>query len=71
MPITDFLDNVPPNPEGYKPYRPPAPSGAYQPPVVYPTPGNGNGNGAADKPAGQFPQIPDNIFGFFMLMMGL
>ena len=67
MPITDFLDNVPPNPEGYKPYRPPAPSSAYQPPVVYPP----SGNGLPGQAPGQFSQIPDNIFGWFMLMLGL
>ena len=37
MPITDFLDNVPPNPEGYKPYRRGPPSGAYQPTACLPT----------------------------------
>jgi hypothetical protein len=67
MPITDFLDNVPPNPEGFKPYRPPPPSAAYQPPVVYPP----SGNGPLDQPAGQFSPIPNNIFGWFMLMLGL
>ena len=67
MPITDFLDNVPPNPEGYKPYRPPPPSGAYQPPVVYPP----SGNGPAAQAPGQFSPIPNNIFGWFMLMLGL
>ncbi len=70
MPITDFLDNVPPNPEGYKPYRPPAPSGAYQPPVVYPEQADPV-NGLPATPPGQFPPIPNNIFGWFMLMMGL
>ena len=71
MPITDFLDNVPPTPEGFKPYTPP--------PIRQDIPivdGNGNGaydngNGVPTTPAGQFPPIPDNIFGFFMLMMGL
>ena len=67
MPITDFLDNVPPNPEGFKPYTPP-PIRQDIPIVI----GNGNGqNGQPPKPAGQFSQIPDNIFGWFMLMMGL
>ena len=69
MPITDFLDNVPPTPPGHIPYRPPSTAPGYQPPVVYPP--SGNGAAAADQPAGQFPPIPDNIFGFFMLMLGL
>ena len=70
MPITDFLDNVPPNPEGYKPYTPPPMAGGYQPPVVYPPSGNGPDQTQL-PPAGQFPPIPNNIFGWFMLMLGL
>ena len=73
MPETDFLDNVPPNPEGHKPWRPDYP--APFPELVIDGNGNdygnGNGNGAATTPAGQFPPIPNNIFGWFMLMMGL
>ena len=66
MPITDLLDNVPPNPPGHIPYIPP--------PIQQDIPiveGNGNGNGLPTTPAGQFPPLPDNIFGFIMLMMGI
>ena len=66
MPITDLLDNVPANPPGFIPYQPPPIQ--QQIPIVE---GNGNGNGAAAQPAGQFPPLPDNIFGFIMLMMGI
>ena len=66
MPITDLLDNVPPNPPGHIPYIPP--------PIQQDIPiveGNGNGNGVPQTPPGQFPPIPDNIFGFIMIMMGI
>jgi len=68
MPITDFLDNVPPIPPGFIPYTPPPIQ--QQIPIVE---GNGNGaeNGNGETPPGQFPPIPDNIFGFIMIMMGI
>ena len=73
MPITDFLDNVPPTPEGFKPYTPPPirQDIPIDPGLVPGATGTGNGNGAAPTPAGQFPPIPNNIVGWFMLMMGL
>ena len=66
MPITDLLDNVPPNPPGHIPYIPPPIQ--QQIPIVE---GNGQGMPYPSTPTpGQFPPIPDNIFGFMMLMMG-
>jgi len=68
MPITDLLDNVPPNPPGFVPYTPPPPQQEMYELVVD---GNGNDQGIPYTPPNQSPPIPDNIFGFFMLMMGM
>ena len=69
MPITDFLDNVPPNPPGHIPYRPPPIQQDI--PIVEGPGGAGSVNGQPTTPPGQFPPIPDNIFGFIMIMMGI
>jgi hypothetical protein len=45
-------------------------AGGYQPPVVYPEQADPV-NGLPDTTPGQFPPLPNNIFGWFMLMLGL
>ena len=67
MAITDFLDNVPPNPPGHVPYRPPPPAAGYEPPIVAPAPPPA----AGAPPTGQFKPLPDNVIGWIMLMMGI
>ena len=67
MPIEDFEGNVPPI-GGGQGYRPPGLPPAYKPPEIV-TPPSGNGNG--DTKPTQFAPLPDNMFGFFMLLLGL
>ena len=75
MPIEDFEGNVPPI-GGGQGYRPPGLPPAYKPPEIvdppsYPPSGNGNGNGNGDTKQTQMTPLPDNMLGFFMLILGL
>jgi len=73
MPITDLLDNVPPNPPGFVPYTPPYTT-PIDPGLIPPPTNNGNNQGTPTVPTTPIANdstIPDNVFGWFMLMMGV
>ena len=60
MPIEDFEGNVPPI-GGGQGYTPPGLPPVYKPPeMVFPSP-----------PVQEFKPIPENMFGYFMLLYGL
>ena len=63
MPIEDFPGHTPP---GFSPPQYPIPP-AYkpEPPVTSPP------NVAPTQPPAQMTELPDNMFGFFMLLLGL
>ena len=66
MPIEDFAGNVPPI-GGSQGYTPPGLPPAYKPPeIVNSLPGQ-----VVQAPVQEFKPIPENMFGFFMLLLGL
>ena len=76
MPIEDFEGNVPPlPPPSDGGYRPPSIPPAYKPPEIvdppYRPPSGSPPNNGGTMPSNQTTPIPDNIFGWFMLMLGL
>ena len=69
MPIEDFEGNVPPI-GGGEGYTPPGLPPAYKPPeIVFPP--AGIPNQVVQAPVQEFKPIPENMFGFFMLLLGL
>ena len=70
MPIEDFAGNVPPI-GGGEGYRPPGLPPAYKPPEIVDRPPSVSPQGVVQAPVQEFKPIPENIFGFFMLLLGL
>lgn len=66
MPIEDFAGNVPPI-GGGEGYRPPGIPSAYRPPEIVDLPPVNSGQ----APVQEFKPIPENMIGFFMLLLGL
>jgi len=69
MPIEDFAGNVPPI-GGGEGYRPPGLPPAYRPPEIVDLPPAGI-PGQVDEAPQEFKPIPENMIGFFMLLLGL
>lgn len=67
MPIEDFAGNVPPI-GGGEGYRPPGIPSAYRPPEIVDLPPAVIPDQA---PVQEFKPIPENMIGFFMLLLGL
>ncbi len=63
MPIEDFPGHTPP---GFSPPQSPIPP-AYKPPPIQVKPPSA----APTQPPAQMTQLPDNIVGYFMLLLGL
>lgn len=66
MPIEDFEGNVPPIDGGHG-YRPPGLPPAYKPPPIQVKPPSV----APSQPPAQMTQLPNNMMGYFMLLLGL
>lgn len=66
MPIEDFAGNVPPI-GGGEGYRPPGLPSAYRPPEIVDLPAVI----PSQAPVQEFKPIPENMIGFFMLLLGL
>jgi len=69
MPIEDFAGNVPPIGGGAG-YRPPGLPSAYRPPEIVDLPAVIPGQ-VVQAPVQEFKPIPENMIGFFMLLLGL
>lgn len=70
MPIEDFEGNVPPI-GGGQGYRPPGLPPAYKPPEIVDRPPATIPGQVVQAPVQEFKPIPENMIGFFMLMLGL
>ena len=70
MPIEDFEGNVPPI-GGGPGYRPPGLPPAYKPPEIVDRPPAVTPGQVVQAPVQEFKPIPENMFGFFMLLLGL
>ena len=69
MPIEDFAGNVPPI-GGGEGYRPPGLPSAYRPPEIVDLPPAVIPSQVVEAPQ-EFKPIPENMIGFFMLLLGL
>lgn len=70
MPIEDFAGNVPPI-GGGEGYRPPGLPSAYRPPEIVDLPPAVIAGQVVQAPVQEFKPIPENMIGFFMLLLGL
>lgn len=70
MPIEDFAGNVPPIGGGHG-YTPPGLPSAYKPPEIVDRPPAAAPSQVVQAPVQEFKPIPENMFGFFMLLLGL